>query len=315
MRKVSILHQLSKSYSFSNSLTIRMSSSNAFQDSHNRVFKKRNQVIVITGATAVGKSTVARELFKFFDQQAEFISGDSVQIYRHFEIGSNKPSKEEQALIPHHLIDICDPEDPFTAADFVQKASNAIRDVLSRGKTPIVVGGSTMWIQWLVHGIPDNPKASEEVIHKAEEMLRPFVDSNQWDEAVAVVDKYRIPDKPLSMCRNDWYRLNRYLQVALAISNDDSLINETSKWYGDDIDLKCFFICEDRRSLYNQIDIRCLEMLNNGLMEEVSDLLESNRLHEETMSFRAIGYRQTVQYLCRPMYHSNDLQALREFLL
>ena len=265
------------------------------------------QVIVLAGATSVGKSACAVQLCKHID--AEIIIADSVQVYRHLDIGSNKPSAAEMAAIPHHLVNIREPHETVSSGDFVRLAVPIIFDILSRGKTPIIVGGSTMWLQWLVSGMPDAPKADEEAVKEAEGMLKSFVDSGNWDGAVSVVAKY---DRQRSekLGRNDWYRLHRYLEVALCVlrnngrKNNDSSIAGNGDGDGDSsdgilplkrshddegegdnvveadgmsvivtgrrekvlagIDVRCFFLSEDREELYRYIDTRCESMLKAG---------------------------------------------------
>jgi len=145
----------------------------------------RPKVIVVTGPTAVGKSNLALTLCRDATQAAagEIISVDSVQVYRGLDIGSNKPSREEQAEVPHHLLDVLEANAPeaFTAGDFVRKAEEAINDVLARGKVPVVVGGTSMYTQWLVQGRPDAPKSDPAVELRARGMLAPFQIKNNWE--------------------------------------------------------------------------------------------------------------------------------------
>ena len=130
-----------------------------------------NQVIILAGATSVGKSKVAQLLCEEHGN-CEVVIADSVQIYKYLDIGSNKPSLEEQRRVPHHLVDICEPHETYSSGEFVKSAVPIIYDILNRGKVPIVVGGSTMYLQWLVQGTPDAPKASKEIEVKAESLLR-----------------------------------------------------------------------------------------------------------------------------------------------
>jgi tRNA dimethylallyltransferase len=107
----------------------------------------------------VGKSAVARELCGLY--RAEVLVADAVQVYRHMDIGANKPTADERAAAPHHLLDLCEPpNDVFTAGDFVRAAAPLVREISGRGRLPLLVGGNTMWTQWLVTGVPDAPKYS-----------------------------------------------------------------------------------------------------------------------------------------------------------
>lgn len=106
-------------------------------------------VLVLCGPTSVGKSALAQELC--LRTPSEVLVADAVQVYRHLDIGANKPSPEERSAAPHHLVDLCSPpEETFTAGDFVRAAVPAVAGVLQRGRLPVFVGGNTMWVQWLV---------------------------------------------------------------------------------------------------------------------------------------------------------------------
>lgn len=152
--------------------------------SASRAGRSRPKVVVVTGPTAVGKSNLALRICQDLAQGArgEIISVDSVQVYRGLDVGSNKPSEAERARVPHHLLDVLDADSPeaFTAGDFVRKAEEAIDDVLARGGMPVVVGGTSMYTQWLVQGRPDAPKSDPEMEQRARKMLAPFLDKKDW---------------------------------------------------------------------------------------------------------------------------------------
>ena len=313
------------------------------------------QIIILAGATSVGKSAVAAELCNHMD--AEIVLADSVQIYKHLDIGSNKPSKAEMDSVPHHLVNLRDPHETFSCGDFVRTAAPIIFDILDRGKVPVIVGGSTMWIQWLVHGMPDAPKANAEVIKRAEDMLKPFQEASDWEAAVAVVSEYdRVRVEKLG--KNDWYRLHRYLEVALTVlgdggsgaSSSSSSGGQATKrsrtlptaeaddgdspMKGDDeddddsvgvltgkrqmvlpgIDVRCFFLSEERSELYHYIDTRCETMLKAGLFEEVTRLLLNDALTPDSVAAKAIGYRQTIDYLCNPQWQPFDTKAFERYV-
>lgn len=287
----------------------------------------RNQVIILAGATSVGKSKAARQLCQ--SGRCEIIIADSVQIYRHLDIGSNKPSAEELAETPHHLVNICDAHDDYSCGDFVKAAVPIIYDVLNRGKVPVVVGGSTMWLQWLVHGVPDAPKASPVDQVEARRLL--LEASEDWDRAVEIVSQYD-PARTRRLGRNDWYRLQRYLEVALSVRRLRSEEEERGEGHvaettddaavvgGDrtkvlaDLDLRCFFLSEKREQLYHTIDSRCEMMLKQGLVQEVAGLLMEERLTPSAVASKAIGYRQTIEYLCRPRYEELSIRAFDAYV-
>ena len=275
----------------------------------------KNQVIVLAGATAVGKSAVARHLCRTLGN-CEIVLADSVQIYRHLDIGSNKPSAEEMRETPHHMVDICDPHDAYSCGDFVKQAAPIIRDILARGKVPVVVGGSTMWLQWLVHGVPDAPKPDPEVVKEAEALLADASERADWDAAVEVARPFD-PERVGRLGRNDWYRLQRYLEVGLSLRRGAGASEGAGSGGGSgggkdsprvgvtgqrtkplaDLDLRCFFLSESREQLYHTIDSRCQDMLRAGLVREVRDLLLEEQLTPAAVPARASGYRQTIEYL------------------
>lgn len=130
------------------------------------------KVVVIAGPTAVGKSALAMRLAELLP--GEIISVDSVQVYRGLDVGSNKPSLAEQSRVPHHLLDICEPSEEYTAGDFYRDALRTIREVLSRGRTPVLVGGTSMYLRWLIQGRPTAPKADPAISQAANARLEPF---------------------------------------------------------------------------------------------------------------------------------------------
>jgi tRNA dimethylallyltransferase len=270
-------------------------------------------VIILAGATSVGKSAVSLELCKHFP--SEIIIADSVQVYKGLNIGSNKPTTEEQSVVPHHLIDITTPQQQLSSADFCYLAVDAINDIHKRGKTPVLVGGSTMWIQWLVHGIPDAPKGSEEAMQLVETLIGDYDRNNDWDSAIAVLQEYD-PSRAGRMMKNDWYRLRRYLAVAIDLSKNKTKADGSEKLSTEDnknekslltaertpllpsseYDVRCFFLAEDREELYTIIDERCEQMIFAGLLKETAQLILNNTLTPAELVTKAIGYRQAINY-------------------
>eukprot|EP01038_Epipyxis_sp_PR26KG_P008514 gene8514-11509_t len=299
-----------------------------FANQHNTYFPKQNQVICISGATAVGKSSVAVELCKLIN--GEIVVADSVQIYKHLNIGSNTPTREEQDMVPHHLIDYCDPSHTLSTAEFSLMAANIIKEILSRNKTPIVVGGATMWIEWLMHGIPDAPKPNQAVIIQAEKLLKEFEDVRDWEGGLKLFSQYDTLSRIGKLSKNDWYRLRRYLQVELSLlerrtsTTDSNKIDEIQEIVQnvdnseipssgienkpavcgkrqqllEGLDLRCFFLTDDREYIYRTIDKRCLKMLEDGLLSEVAGLIINDIIRPEYPVSKAIGYRQAIDYLC-----------------
>ena len=129
------------------------------------------RVVVLAGPTAVGKSALALRLCEVLS--GELVSVDSVQVYRGLEIGANKPTADEMRRVPHHLVDVRDPLDEYTAGAFYVDALRAIEQVLSRGRTPVLVGGTSMYMRWLTGGRPGAPRSDPEVAARAQRLLAP----------------------------------------------------------------------------------------------------------------------------------------------
>ena len=247
---------------------------------------------------------------------AEIVIADSVQVYRHLDIGSNKPGAEELAAIPHHLVDICEPCDHFSAGEFVARAGPVIQGVLDRGKVPIVVGGSTMWIQWLVHGMPDAPKPLAADSSRATEILEPFQRRGQWAEAVAAAGLHGA-ERTAKLPANDWYRLHRYLEVSLSLARSGvqgAALTGQRLQLLPTVDMRCFFLSETRANLYRHVDSRCEAMIEAGLLQEVAQLVLTERLRPADPVSKAIGYRQSIEYLCRPESRPGDVATFEAFV-
>eukprot|EP00605_Chrysophyceae_sp_TOSAG23-4_P002924 GSChrysophyteH1.ASY1.ANO1.3219.1 assembled CDS len=276
-----------------------------------------NRVIVLAGATSVGKSKVAQLLCKELgEDKCEIIVADSVQIYRHLDIGSNKPSAEERGKVLHHCVDLCEPSEGYSCGEFVRNAVPIIYDVLNRGNVPIIVGGSTMWIQWLVRGIPDAPKASPAVAKLAEELLRAAEDAQDWEAARDIVAQYD-SKRASTINANDFYRCRRYLEVALQLRQGGEVMRGTVDRERVEalpgLDVRCYFLSEDREQLYRTIDSRCHAMIDGGLIQETASLLENGILTPETPSSKAIGYRQTIELLRQISSHEHGDDGRRAF--
>lgn len=283
--------------------------------------EKKRKVVVISGPTGSGKSRLAMELAKRLD--GEIISADSVQVYRGLDIGSAKPSISDRKDVMHHLIDVLHPSEEYSAGQFFEDARRATKDILERGRVPIIAGGTGLYLRWFVYGKPDVPKASVEVASEVCSELKEFQTRGEWDEAVEYVVKAGDP-RAHSFPQNNWYRLRRSLEIIRSSGSppcafevpydsfreqvdsrlpDDSVdgINGTTKDL--EYDFICLFLSTPRTNLYRALDLRCEEMLmeTDGLLSEASWLLDIGLLPNMNSAARAIGYRQAMEYLlgCR----------------
>lgn len=265
-------------------------------------------VVVIAGPTAVGKSDVAMALAELVDQPAELISADSVQVYKRLDIGSNKPTPAEQERCPIRLVDWLEPTEQCTVMDWTKEAMRAVNELHGAGVLPIVVGGSSMYVDWLVHGERDAGKADPEVRAQVEETLRPFQEKADWNGAFALLADAN-PEKAKGILRNDWKLLSRGLELLQTPPVREGRASRSG------LDMRGFFISPpERQVLYDRIDERCLAMLRVGIMEEVAGLLEEGLLDFDSSAALAIGYRQVMDYLTRPDPREGDVEAFAEFI-
>ena len=190
------------------------------------------RVLVVAGPTGVGKSKLAEALCHSLEEGGEIVSADSVQVYRSLNIGSAKPTAAEQEATSYHLIDIADPssEEGYTAGQFCRDAVAAIADVWSRGKVPVVVGGTMMYHQWLVHGQPDAPPSDPAMAAAINTELAPFKEKGDWEGARDLLVSEGFGDRAEKLSENDWYRLARALEIARAARTNEpvSLSSESA---------------------------------------------------------------------------------------
>lgn len=247
------------------------------------------KILVICGPTASGKSELALRLAEKLD--GEIINADSMQVYRGLDIGTAKASAEERARIPHHLIDIVRPDQPFSAADFATAADAAIRDVCSRGKRPIVVGGTGLYIRALLQGLVDSPGDGGEI----RQTLRTQAQELGND---AMLEELRQVDPQLAehMHPNNLVRIIRALEVFRTTGIPLSRYQQEHAFSDQRYHSLQIGICVERPLLYSRIDQRVNQMLAQGLLQEVQDLLSAG-YDPETKAMRAIGYKEMTAHL------------------
>nr|WP_275658992.1 tRNA (adenosine(37)-N6)-dimethylallyltransferase MiaA [Shewanella sp. Isolate11] len=242
------------------------------------------------GPTASGKTALAMELVA--NHRCEIISVDSALIYRGMDIGSAKPTAEELALAPHRLIDIRDPNESYSAADFRTDAINEIEAILAAGKTPLLVGGTMLYFKALLEGLSPLPAADEAI--RAD--IAQEADTLGWQ----VLHQQLQQVDPVSAERihpNDPQRLSRALEV-YRISGKSLTELTQVKAEALPYNVVQFGIApKDRKLLHQVIEQRFKLMLNQGFIEEVQALKARGDLHIDLPSMRCVGYRQVWQYL------------------
>lgn len=243
-------------------------------------------LLVIAGPTGAGKSRLGLEAARRFN--GEIINFDSVQIYRGFDIGSAKPTGEDRRVVRHHLIDVANPADEFTAADFARLAAAACAEVSARGKLPILVGGTYFYLRALLAGLPPMPPRNETVRTRLRRIMRSsrgLARAHRW---LARVD----PATAARIAPADRHRLERALEVWIVsgrpISSSIAPDASTPERYST---LK-FALRFDRPTLVRRIELRVDRMFADGLVDETRTLL--SQYPADARPFDAIGYREAA---------------------
>lgn len=242
------------------------------------------------GATATGKTGLAVEIAKRFP--VEIISVDSALIYRGMDIGTAKPGADILALVPHHLIDIIDPAENYSAWNFVEDANRLIDEIIKRGKIPLLVGGTMMYYHALEHGLNKLPVADAALRARLNQQASEIGWPAMHEKLVAVDALSASRIKPA-----DSQRIQRALEVfeisGLPLSSLQQQESSGSKHEAHKIILRA----DDRALLHTRIEQRFLEMIEQGFIDEVSSLKLRSDLNLSLPSMRCVGYRQVWQFL------------------
>lgn len=268
---------------------------------------KKPPVIFLMGPTASGKTDLAMALHDHLP--VELISVDSALVYRGMDIGSAKPSKRELEKYPHRLIDIRDPSEPYSAADFVADAEREIVDIHAQGKIPLLVGGTMLYFKALLDGLADMPEADAEVRTKIEK----DAELHGWayvHQQLAEVD----PQMAAEIHPNHSQRLSRALEVFLVSGKTMTELRQAQqsndrKPFAERYAVSQMAISpRDRSVLHRRIEQRFLKMLDEGIVEEVRGLFERGDLHPDLPAIRAVGYRQVWEYLDRKLSYEEMIE-------
>ena len=258
------------------------------------------RVAVILGPTATGKSHCGIALAKRLN--GEIISGDSLLVYQRMDIGTAKPSAEELAAVPHHLIDILPPDAAFSVVDFKEKAEKIIADINSRGKLPVIVGGTGLYIKALLENYEFN---TVEGCSELRSELEAFAEEHGNS---ALYEKLQELDLETAsrLHINDRRRIIRAIEAAQ--SGEKIAHRKSEEWPYETV---VFGLRMERESLYARINARVDKMMADGLVEETKSLLDSG-LSLDAQSMRSIGYRQIVWYLQGQMDKLAAVEKLKQ---
>ena len=247
------------------------------------------KVIVICGPTASGKTALSIELAKKIN--GEIISCDSMQIYKYMDIGTAKPTLEEQKEVKHHLIDFVEPNQRYSVAEYKKDAEKSIEEILSKGKTPIIVGGTGLYVDSLIYGIEyPEIELDEEYRKQLEKEIEEKGLESLYNKAKEIDSKAMEKISP-----NDKKRIMRVVEIYKATGKTKTEQEIESRTHEVKYDYKVFAIKMDREKLYERINKRVDLMVKKGLIEEVQNILK--KYDKFPTAMQGLGYKEVVEYL------------------
>ncbi len=262
------------------------------------------RVFVVTGPTATGKSELGVLLAK--EIGGEVVSADSMQVYRGMDIGTAKPSKEEMGGVPHHMLDVAEPYESYSVARYVEEASRCCDEILARGKTPVIAGGTGLYIDSLLSGRDFAPRAEDGEARRRLERLY----EERGGEALLRLLAERDPERAAKLHPNDKKRIVRALEVSEGggtLTAHDRATKALPPRYEARTVVLNF---ADRAELYERIDRRVDRMLERGLVEEVRGLLARGTPRDCT-AMQAIGYKELAAALLGEVPFPEAVEAVK----
>lgn len=245
------------------------------------------RVLVLVGPTASGKTSVSIELAGML--KGEIISADSRQVYELLDIGTAKPSRQQLSSVRHHFVDILSPDEDFNAGEFGERGRKAIDEIFERKKTPIVVGGSGLYVQSLIDGFFDGPAADKEF----REAMEKKISDGKLDELITELRRV----DPLSAERIDLTKLRRIIRALEVFHTTGKPISEHHA--GSKVEIKfipiLFGLEWERKLLYQRIDQRCEEMMKDGLLQEVEEL-KKHGYGPHLNALNTVGYAEAFAF-------------------
>ena len=249
----------------------------------------KEQVIVICGPTASGKTSLGIKLAKKIE--GEIVSCDSMQIYKDMTIGTAKPTDEERKEAKHYLVDFVMPNERYSVAEYKKDAEYTIEQIIKSGKKPIIVGGTGLYLNSLVYGI-DYPNIETDLNYRQE--LEDRVNKEGLENLYKEANK--IDSKAMEkISSNDKKRILRILEIYHSTGKTKTQLEEDSRKNGPKYDYKIFVLNMDREKLYDRINKRVDIMIEDGLIDEVKQLLKKYK--EFPTAMQGLGYKEVVEYL------------------
>ena len=247
----------------------------------------KNLVVVLTGPTGVGKTGVSLELSKLI-KKVEIVSSDSMAIYKSMDIGTSKPAQDIRLKIPHHMIDIVNYSDSFDVAEYVERASEIIDSIISRDSTPLVVGGSLMYLYSLLDGIFKGPSRNNKIRARLVKRAKDSGLSELYSEL-----KRFDPEAAEKIHPNDLRRVIRALEVYELTGDKISELKREKSGISLKYNVAMYALHQKRDKLYEEIDRKVDEMLSAGLVQEVESLASKISL----TAYQGAGYKELIGYI------------------
>lgn len=266
----------------------------------------KKRILAVVGPTASGKSALALELALRLG--GEIVSCDSMQVYRGMDIGTAKPTAEDMQRVPHHMIDIADPEEEFTAGDYVARAGEAVEGILARGKLPVFCGGTGLYLDSFLRGGFEETKSDPEVraslIRDAQEL-----GAAAMHKLLCDID----PDAAAAIHPNNTRRVIRALEIYYTTGKSKTELDALTKDYPDRYDPIIIGLrFSDREKLYRRIDVRVDMMMEAGLLNETRRLLRTGVFERSRTAAQAIGYKELLGHLCGGMTLTAAVDELKK---
>lgn len=250
---------------------------------------EKQKVIVICGPTASGKTKLSIEIAKKIN--GEIISADSMQIYKDMTIGTAKPTPEEMQGIKHYLIDFVLPNQRYSVADYNKDALKAINEIIKKGKTPIVVGGTGLYVNSLIYGIEYSDIEVDIEYREKLEKIAKLEGIERLYEMAKEID----PEAIKNISKNDQKRICRILEIYHTTGKNKTEQEKESRKNGPKYQYLLYGITMDREKLYDRINKRVDIMINDGLIEEVQNIVK--KYDEFPTAMQGLGYKEVVEYL------------------
>ena len=267
--------------------------------------KNKENLLVLLGPTAIGKTDVSIDLAKRMN--GEIISADSMQIYKYMDIGSAKVTKEEMQGIEHHLVDILNPDEDFTVANYKSRAEKLITEINNKGKLPIIAGGTGLYINSLVYDLNFTQVAPDEKFRSRLENIAEEKGNEFIYEKLAKIDK----ESSEKISPNDQKRVIRALEIFEVTGKTMSEYNKDFRKPIEDYNLVMIGLNMDRARLYERINLRVDIMMENGLVEEVKSIL-SMGYYKDLVSMQGIGYKEIIMYLENEITLERSIELIKQ---